>query len=150
MAAGEDDAEVRTNFMAALTLTAAVTSKEETIASVEDKLEGCYELCFNVATCMLSLGDISGAEGKVREAVLLCKESLEEEDYTPEEIEEELGSMRVQLAFIEQARGNAPQAETVYSEYLHSAATSKTVNAVAANNLLVIRRKRDMFDSFKR
>ena len=148
MQEGEDDVEVKTNLIAAYAMCDEVENKTEKIKSFFEKES--YELYFNFASCLLETGDLNSAESNLNEAIALCQESLEQEGYSANEIEYELGAMNIQLAYIKQCQEDNEKAELVYSQFVTSPFLSKTVKSVAVNNLLVIRKKRELFDSFKR
>lgn len=53
-----------------------------------------YELCYNEAIKLLGENNVAEAEKLLRKAEKLCRESLEEDGATEEEIEDELAMIR--------------------------------------------------------
>ena len=146
---GEDDdfsSDRAANYAAALSLSPAVHS--ENLASLQSNT---MEQCFNVACCYLSCGEAVKAEETLRKAEKLCRESLqEEEDYTDEEIEVELGVVRLELGFALQLQGKVKEANALFSLVLKHKPTDISHSVIASNNIIVLNGDRDVFDSKKK
>ncbi len=108
------------------------------------------EQCFNVACCYLAQGQAPQAEGMLRRAEDLCRESLQEDDLTEEEMESELSVVRIQVGFAKQLQGEAKEALGVYTTVLRQKPGDVSHTIVASNNIIVLNRDRDIFDSKKR
>lgn len=81
----------------------------------------------------------------------MCREFLEEdESMTPEDIENELAIIRVQLAYCLQMQGRNKEASIIYAETLKNKPTDPALIAVASNNSVVINKDQNVFDSKKK
>lgn len=90
------------------------------------------------------------AEKKLRAAEKLCKEGLEEDGASEEEIENELGIIRVQLGYCLQLQGREKEAQALYTTVLKAKPDDIALVAVANNNLVCLNRDQNVFDSKKR
>ncbi|XP_063984572.1 signal recognition particle subunit SRP72 isoform X2 [Diachasmimorpha longicaudata] len=115
-----------------------------------------YELTYNAA-CRLAAKGVQGdrsnlieAEKKLRLAEKMCKEALEEDGGTEEEIEDELGIIRVQLGYCLQLQGREKEAQTLYLNALKVKPNDIALTAVASNNLVTLNKDQNVFDSKKR
>ncbi|KAF9200649.1 hypothetical protein BGZ49_009107 [Haplosporangium sp. Z 27] len=115
---------------------------------VEDVTETSYELSFNSACARIAQGDYTQALKLLEEAKRICRDALK--DYDEEEIEQELAIIVVQTAYVYQLLGRVEQARELYQSVLKIKALEVTVPAVAANNLVVIQKEDDLFDSHKK
>ncbi|CAL7937724.1 unnamed protein product [Xylocopa violacea] len=118
--------------------------------------EDTYELIYNAA-CRLIAQGIKGdkstlveAEKKLKAAEKLCKEGLEEDGVAEEEIEDELGIIRVQLGCCLQLQGREKEAQTLYTSALKAKPDDIALVAVASNNLVCLNKDQNVFDSKKR
>ncbi|KAK9696615.1 Signal recognition particle subunit SRP72 [Basidiobolus ranarum] len=109
-----------------------------------------YELAFNSACIWVAKGDLGKAETLLETARSMCRVSLSGEDYTEEEIEQELSSIVIQLAYVYQMQGKTQQAVEMYSSVLKTKNADATVVAISANNLVAIKKKEDLFESVKK
>ncbi|KAF9912534.1 hypothetical protein BX616_010314 [Lobosporangium transversale] len=107
-----------------------------------------YELSFNAACAKIAQGEYSQALKLLEESKRVCREALK--DYDEEEIEQELAIIVVQIAYVYQLMGKTEQAKELYQTVLKSKALEVTVPAVAANNLVVLQKDSDLFDSAKK
>lgn len=90
------------------------------------------------------------AEKKLRSAEKMCKEALEEDGVTEEEIEDELGIIRVQLGYCLQLQGREKDAHVLYTNALKAKPDDIALVAVASNNLVTLNKDQNVFDSKKR
>lgn len=90
------------------------------------------------------------AEKKLRAAEKLCKESFEEDGTSEEEIENELGIIRVQLGYCLQLQSREKEAQALYTTVLKAKPNDIALVAVANNNLVCLNRDQNVFDSKKR
>ena len=118
--------------------------------------EDTYELTYNAA-CELVAQGISGdrvilaeAEKKLKTAERICREFLDEDGMTEEEIEEELGIIKVQLGYCLQLQGREKEAQTLYTNVLKTKPKDIALVAVASNNLVTLNKDQNVFDSKKR
>lgn len=107
--------------------------------------------CQLIAT--VSDGDKSNlikAEKKLRTAEKMCRESLEDDGMTEEEIEDELGIIRVQLGYCLQLQGREKEAQALYTAVLQKRSDDIVLVAVASNNVATLNKDQNVFDSKKR
>ncbi|KAG0006944.1 Signal recognition particle core component [Modicella reniformis] len=110
--------------------------------------QSTYELSFNAACAQIAKGDYTQALKLLEEAKSICREALG--DYDEEEIEQEMAILVVQTAYVYQLLGRAEKARELYQSVLKIKALEVTVPAVAANNLVVLQKEDDLFDSHKK
>lgn len=113
--------------------------------------EDTYEICYNNACYLIGKEDWKGAEMKLRKAEIYCKKSFEDDpDVTEEEIEEELGIIRVQLAYVLQKQGRRDEAVKLNNQVLKNKPSDLAVMAVLSNNIVTINKDQNVFDSKKK
>lgn len=118
--------------------------------------EHTYELTYNAACSLLAQRNrddrtvLIEAEKKLRAAEKLCKEGLEEDGASEEEIENELGIIRVQLGYCLQLQGREKEAQALYTAVLKAKPDDIALIAVANNNLVCLNKDQNVFDSKKR
>lgn len=118
--------------------------------------EDTYELIYNAACQLIAFESLNDkntlveAEKKLKTAEKMCKEGLEEDGVTEEEIENELGIIRVQLGCCLQLLGREKEAQTLYTAVLKSKPDDIALVAVANNNLVCLNKDQNVFDSKKR
>lgn len=116
--------------------------------------EHTYELTYNAACLLLSeISDQSNlvkAEKKLRTAEKMCREALEEEGMVEDEIEDELGIIRVQLGYCLQLQSREKEAQALYNAALKKRPDDIALVAVANNNLATLNKDQNVFDSKKR
>jgi len=145
----DDYGDEREANMAAV-VAAARMFKEESIGSGTIRAD-THELCYNYGCLLMAQGDLDQAEKVLKDAETLCQTNLEaDEDFTEEEIEEELGVMRSQLGYIQQLRGKTVEALAVYNQVLKAKPSDIALVAVLSNNIIAIHKDKDLFDSKKR
>ncbi|XP_076102018.1 signal recognition particle subunit SRP72-like [Mytilus galloprovincialis] len=113
--------------------------------------ESSYEICYNNACYFIGKEDWTNAEKKLRKAEIFCKKSFEDEsDVTEEEIEEELGIIRVQLAYVLQKQGRKDEAVKLNNQVTKNKPSDMAVMAVLSNNIITLNKDQNVFDSKKR
>lgn len=122
----------------------------ETKDKIEDLRDNTYELCFNKACLLITHGQYAEAEKKLRQCEKLCREMLEEEESSEEEIDVELGLIRIQLAFVYQKQGRIKEAHQLYTANLKIKLDDVALMAVASNNIVCINKDQNLFDSKKK
>ena len=116
-----------------------------------DEASQAYELLFNDATRALGAGEFDQAEEKLDAALDLAVAVLGEDGFSPDEIEEEVASIKAQKAYVLQMTGRVKEALAVYGEILEAGLADETVLAVANNNVTCARGgESDLFDSMKK
>ena len=118
--------------------------------------EHTYELTYNAACQLVAQGNsgdrviLAEAEKKLKTAEKMCREFLEEDGNTEEEIEEELGIIKVQLGYCLQLQGREKEAQTLYTNVLKAKPGDIALVAVASNNIVTLNKDQNVFDSKKR
>lgn len=137
--------ERRTNLSAVAANLAVDKNKD-----VPEVPEDTYEQYFNSASILLNRQKYAEAERKLRTSEKLCREFLEEEGASEEEIIEEVDVIRVQLAYCLQQQGKIKEAATIYADCLRHKPKDAALVAVASNNSVVINKDQNVFDSKKK
>lgn len=91
----------------------------------------------------------------INDSYVLCRkflmQEMEEDDEVEEEIEREIGIIRVQLGFsVQMQPGRDREAQSIYNAVLRTKPSDIGLVAVASNNLLTLNRDQNIFDSKKR
>ncbi|KAL3290204.1 hypothetical protein HHI36_023563 [Cryptolaemus montrouzieri] len=142
----DDDYEDERNTNLSATL---LYSKESSV-NIDDLRENTYELCFNKACLLISRELYAEAEKKLRQCEKMCREILEEDEATEEEINIELALIRIQLAYVYQKQGRLKEAQQIYSSNLKLKLEDVALAAVACNNTVCINKDQNLFDSKKK
>lgn len=108
--------------------------------------EDTYELCYNSACALAGKAQYGEAEKKLRASEKICRESLDEDD----DIEDEIGIIKVQLAYCMQMQGKIKEATAVYTDALKHKSSDPALTAVASNNMVAINKDQNVFDSKKK
>ncbi|KAI5706955.1 hypothetical protein M8J75_012858 [Diaphorina citri] len=138
----EDERE--TNLAAVIANLAATQSKVE----VPELRESTYEIVYNSACSLIGKGQYVEAEKKLRLAEKLWKEALEEDE--EEEISDEIHILKVQQAYCIQMQGREKDSQNIYTAILKEKPQDIALLAVANNNMAVINRDQNLFDSKKK
>ena len=142
--------ERQANFTAALTYCSPdVIQKmlEETTVDTET-----MEQCFNLATAYLAASPDPSMRKKAESLLLkaeeLCSKSLDDDpDANEEDLALELVPVHVQLAYTRQLQGKVDEAISLYSSVLKQKPSNPTHSITSANNIIVLNRDKDIFDS---
>ncbi|CAH2232448.1 jg19381 [Pararge aegeria aegeria] len=126
--------------LAALTPTADLPTFEEST----------YELSYNAGTTLAMRGKYNEALPVLKKAEQACSESVIEDGGTEEEAKEEAAIIRVQQAYCQQQMGKEKEAASLYQNVLKDKPSDQALIAIASNNLVVINRDTNVFDSRKR
>ncbi|KAJ8941871.1 hypothetical protein NQ318_001723 [Aromia moschata] len=84
---------------------------------------------------------------KLRQCEKLCREVLEEDEATEEEIDIELALIRIQLGYVYQKQGRIKEAQQLYVTNLKAKLEDIALTAVASNNIVCINKDQNLFDS---
>jgi len=146
-----DQSTRQANYIAALAMLKLAEPSTKYQITDNDLTDETYDTTYNSACVLLSSGKYVEAEAKLRKADIQCRQELEEEgDMTEDEILRETANIRVQLAYCLQQQNKNVEALTLYNDVLKSKPTDLAVIAVASNNLAVLNRDQNLFDSRKR
>ncbi|XP_053680313.1 signal recognition particle subunit SRP72 [Anopheles nili] len=112
--------------------------------------EDTYELTYNAACALAGRQQYGEAERKLRTSEKMCRDSLEEDGATEEDIIDEITIIKVQLAYCLQMQGRVKEASALYADALRHKTNDAALTAVVSNNLVVINRDQNVFDSKKK
>ncbi|XP_049277441.1 signal recognition particle subunit SRP72 [Anopheles funestus] len=112
--------------------------------------EDTYELTYNAACALAGRKEYVDAERKLRTSEKMCRDSLEEDGATEEDIIDEITIIKVQLAYCLQMQGRVKEASALYADALRHKTNDAALTAVVSNNLVVINRDQNVFDSKKK
>ncbi|POM66078.1 Signal recognition particle [Phytophthora palmivora] len=143
---GDDLLELQTNLLAAY----ASAGRSHELKDREIPIDDGFEVAFNKSFVAIQSGDWVEAEELLLIAERLCRDTFEAEGATEAEIEEEVAVIKTQLAFVKQMRGDLDGALSDYRNVLKLKLRNRAVGAVASNNIVTIRKDRDVLDSLKR
>lgn len=108
--------------------------------------EDTYELCYNSACSLAGKSQFVEAEKKLRTSEKICRESLDEDD----DVDDETGIIKVQLAYCLQMQGKIKEATAIYVDALKHKSDDPALIAVASNNMVAINKDQNVFDSKKK
>ncbi|PRD29049.1 UNVERIFIED_CONTAM: Signal recognition particle subunit SRP72 [Trichonephila clavipes] len=146
----EDDFEEERETNLAAVVASLYSEKGKDFKNAPQLREHTYELCYNSACILISQGEYNLAIEKLKAAEELCKKQIEENDLTEEEVEGELGVIRVQHAYALQMMLKNDRALKLYNLVLKNKPSDVAVVAVASNNVVTINKDQNVFDSKKR
>ncbi|XP_053602783.1 signal recognition particle subunit SRP72 isoform X2 [Plodia interpunctella] len=112
--------------------------------------ESTYELSYNIGSTLAMRGKYNEAIPVLKRAEQACSESVIDDGGTEEEAKEEAAIIRVQQAYCLQQMGKEKEAAAVYQNVLKDKPSDQALVAIASNNLVVINRDTNVFDSRKR
>lgn len=124
--------------------------KNKLAKEVTKTREDTYELTYNSGCALVAGENYVEAEQKLLKAEDLCKKTLEEDDVADDEIESEVGIIRVQLGYVLQMMGKKEKAIQLYSQVLKQKPSDPGLCAVASNNVVSINKDQNVFDSKKK
>ncbi|XP_018578059.1 signal recognition particle subunit SRP72 [Anoplophora glabripennis] len=131
-------------------LSAVMVYLEENESNIDNLGDNTYELCYNKACLLIANGNYTEAEKKLRQCEKLCREALEDDEATEEEIDIELALIRIQLGFVYQKQGRIKEAHQLYTANLKTKLDDIALMAVASNNVVCINKDQNLFDSKKK
>ncbi|GIX86512.1 signal recognition particle subunit SRP72 [Caerostris extrusa] len=143
----EDDFEEEREANLAAVVSNLYNEKGKEFKNAPQLRDHTYELCYNSACILISQGEYALAIEKLKIAEELCKKLIEENDLTEEEVESELGVIRVQQAYALQMLQKNDRALKLYNLVLKNKPVDSAVIAVASNNIVTINKDQNVFDS---
>lgn len=119
-------------------------------SDVPQLLEHTYELTYNAGCTLAAKGRHSECVQVLKRAETTCVDTVLEDGGTDEEAREEASIIRVQQAYCLQMLGKEKEAAVIYLSVLKDKPSDIALVAIASNNLVVINRETNVFDSRKR
>jgi signal recognition particle subunit SRP72 len=153
MASHDDDytRERSTNMFATYAGSASAAKDPSEVVVENDEPVDTHEQCYNLATVALSKGNHGEALKLLTQSQELCRTMLEQdEDYTEEEIEDELMLLQAQTGVALLGLGRDKEAAEVFTQILKAKPDDEILSAVAAVNLVALNKDRSVFDSRKK
>ncbi|KAG2499929.1 hypothetical protein HYH03_002216 [Edaphochlamys debaryana] len=131
-----DSLELKTNVLAAYVAAGLAAELPDLMAALKVKPRDSFEVAFNRSCGLVEAGQLGAAEGELRMALKLGRETLFEEDLAEEEVDDELGPLSCQLAYVLGRLGRTGEATEVYDKLIRGAGTcsDEATRAVAHNN----------------
>ncbi|KAJ2947147.1 hypothetical protein O0L34_g16504 [Tuta absoluta] len=143
----DDYEDERSANMAAVVANLAALNPNSDLPQLD---ENTYELAYNAGSTLAMRGKYNEALPVLKRAEQACSESVIEDGGTEEEAKEEAGIIRVQQAYCLQQMGKEKEAASIYQNVLKDKPSDQALIAIASNNLVVINRDTNVFDSRKR
>ena len=113
-------------------------------------VENTFEQCYNNACVELGNCNYESAIRKLNKAGNICKQTMENDEATEEEIASELNLIQAQIAYAYQKMGNNKQALDIYNQILKQKPTDTSLLAIVNNNIVSINQDQSIFDSKKK
>ncbi|XP_050396573.1 signal recognition particle subunit SRP72 [Patella vulgata] len=138
------DSERQTNMAAVIASLEMWTDKTMDDPGFE---EDSYEICYNKACQYIGKDDLKTAADKLKKAEDIMRADPE---LAEDELEEELGLIRVQQGYVLQRENKPKEASELYNLCMKSKPTDLGLLAVVSNNIVTINKDQNMFDSKKK
>lgn len=112
--------------------------------------EETFEQCYNSGCVQLGNRNYELAIKKLEKAGNICRQTMENEEATDEEIASELNIIQAQIAYAKQLMDNNKDALDIYNQILKQKPTDTSLVAIVNNNIVSINQDQSIFDSKKR
>lgn len=112
--------------------------------------ENTYEILYNKACIQIARGDYEVALKNLEKSETSCRDFLEEDGASEEEIDAEVSIIKAQIAFCNQMLNKEDAALKMYNEIFRQKLSDNTLIAIISNNILAIHRDQNLFDSKKK
>lgn len=109
-----------------------------------------FEQCYNNACVELGNANYEAAIKRLNKAGDICKQTMENDEATEEEIVSELNMIQAQIAYAYQAMGENQQALEIYNQILKQKPTDSSLLAIVNNNIVSINQDQNIGDSRKK
>ncbi|KAK9286416.1 hypothetical protein L1049_014812 [Liquidambar formosana] len=138
------------NVVAGLVSAGRASEVQGTIEALRVKATSSYDLAYNVACSFIERSMYTDAEQLLLSARRIGQETLMEENWADDEIENELSPIAVQLAYVGQLLGKTPYAIEAYTDIINRNLADELSLAVAVNNLIVLKGPKDISHSLRK
>eukprot|EP01111_Echinosteliopsis_oligospora_P011898 TRINITY_DN4023_c0_g2_i2.p1 TRINITY_DN4023_c0_g2~~TRINITY_DN4023_c0_g2_i2.p1 ORF type:complete len:623 (+),score=218.60 TRINITY_DN4023_c0_g2_i2:105-1973(+) len=145
-----NSAELRSNLCAAYTESGKFKEAKALAAKYKGDVKETYEISFNLACGLIREGKYKEALQTLSTSEEVCRTALATDGFTEEEIKQEVAAVQIQQAYCHQLLGSSSKASSLYEEAIKSKGADANAVAVANNNLVVLHKNHDVFDSLKR
>ncbi|KAL5710744.1 hypothetical protein ACHQM5_021270 [Ranunculus cassubicifolius] len=138
------------NIVAALVSAGRTSEVQGVLDSLKVKATSSFELAYNVACSLIEKGMYGDAEELLLTARRIGQEDLMNNNWTDDEIETELSSIDVQLAYVQQILGHPQEAMSTYLDMINKNIADDVSLAVAINNLIALKGPKDASDGLRK
>ncbi|GLJ44232.1 hypothetical protein SUGI_0923960 [Cryptomeria japonica] len=145
-----DSIELKTNIIAAFISGGRSPEVSSLMGTMKVNPNSSFELAYNAACALIEKSSFAEAEELLLLARRIGQEMLIEEEYTDEEIENELAPISVQLAYVKQVLGTSGDAITTYNNILKQKLADSSSIVVATTNLIALKGTKDVSDGLKK
>lgn len=145
-----ESSELKTNLIASYISGGRSNEVPALMESLKVTPRSSFELAYNAACALIEGRNYTKAEELLLLAQRIGQEMLIEEEYTSEEIENELAPISVQLAYVQQAQDRTMEALERYKQQLKQKLADAPSMAVSCNNLVVLKGNKELSDSIKK
>ncbi|KAG5380369.1 hypothetical protein IGI04_028211 [Brassica rapa subsp. trilocularis] len=147
------DSEIETvdvNFVAGLVSAGKASQVKGALESWRIKPTSSFELAFNTACSLIENGNYADAEQLLLTARRIGQETLTDDGFADEDIENELGPISVQLAYVQQVLGQTQESTSSYVDIIKRNVVDESSLAVAVNNLIALKGSKDVSDGLRK
>uniref|UniRef100_M4CIP5 Signal recognition particle subunit SRP72 n=1 Tax=Brassica campestris TaxID=3711 RepID=M4CIP5_BRACM len=147
------DSEIETaevNFVAGLVSAGKASQVQGALESWRIKPTSSFELAFNTACSLIENGNYADAEQLLLTARRIGQETLTDDGFADEDIENELGPISVQLAYVQQVLGQTQESTSSYVDIIKRNTVDESSLAVAVNNLIALKGSKDVSDGLRK
>ncbi|XP_021745013.1 signal recognition particle subunit SRP72-like [Chenopodium quinoa] len=145
---GIDSLEI--NFVAGLVGAGRSSEVKRVLEALKVKPTSSFELAYNTACSLIETNKFVDAEQLLLSARRVGQESLMEDNWADDDIENELAPIAVQLAYVQQLLGNTQEAVQAYLDMIKQNLADESSLAIATNNLISLRGPKEVSDSLKK
>ncbi|KNA10742.1 hypothetical protein SOVF_141750 [Spinacia oleracea] len=129
------------NFVAGLVGAGRSSEVQRVLEALKVKPSSSFELAYNTACSLIERNNYVDAEQLLLSARRVGQESLMEDNWADDDIENELAPIAVQLAYVQQKLGNTQEAVQAYLDMIKQNLDDEPSLAIATNNLISLRVK---------
>ncbi|XP_021842223.2 uncharacterized protein [Spinacia oleracea] len=138
------------NFVAGLVGAGRSSEVQRVLEALKVKPSSSFELAYNTACSLIERNNYVDAEQLLLSARRVGQESLMEDNWADDDIENELAPIAVQLAYVQQKLGNTQEAVQAYLDMIKQNLDDEPSLAIATNNLISLRGLKEVSDSLKK
>ncbi|ESQ28523.1 hypothetical protein EUTSA_v10018246mg [Eutrema salsugineum] len=143
-----ESAEV--NFVAGLVSGGKASQVQRALESFRIKPTSSFELAFNTACSLIEKNNYADAEQLLLAARRIGQETLTDDGFADEDIENELAPISVQLAYVQQLIGKNQESTSSYVDFIKRNLDDEPSLAVAVNNLIALKGSKDVSDGLRK
>ncbi|KAG2322154.1 hypothetical protein Bca52824_015367 [Brassica carinata] len=138
------------NFVAGLVSAGKASQVKGALETWRIKPTSSFELAFNTACSLIENNNYADAEQLLLTARRIGQETLTDDGFADEDIENELGPISVQLAYVQQVLGQNQESTSSYVDIIKRNVVDESSLAVAVNNLIALKGSKDVSDGLRK